>query len=115
MIHIYDRLLNLMARDGFKPEAAMFAFSSAMSLVLGSVLVERMMHGAPPVPALRLALIKGLVDGLPPERYPHVAVVSECFDRWNFEAVFELELKSLLIGLEGCARRGRTARRRRSA
>ena len=57
-MEIYHRLLSFMWKDGFYPEAAMFAFSSAMSLAIGSVLVERMM-GHPPVPFQRLALMEG--------------------------------------------------------
>jgi TetR/AcrR family transcriptional regulator, tetracycline repressor protein len=106
-LDIYDRLLDLMSKDGFQPEAAMTAFSSAMSLVLGSVLVERMMGGAPPVPRQRLALIKGMVHEFPAGRYPRVAVASQHFDRWTFDAVFELQLRSMLVGLESGARRRR--------
>jgi AcrR family transcriptional regulator len=114
-LRIYDRLLHLMLNDGFEPEAAMFAFSSAMSLVLGSVLVERMMDGSPPVPIQRLALIRGLVTAEGPDHYPHALAASRSFDRWTFDAVFDFELRSLLAGLEGCSRRSRTGRRPRSA
>ncbi len=112
-IGIYDHLLALMARDGFEAEAAMFAFSSAMSLVIGSVLVERMMAGSGrSVPAQRLALIKDLLVGMPTERYAHVADASRCFERWSFDEVFELELRSMLGGLEALARqRDRSDRR----
>lgn len=78
----------------------MTAFSSAMSLVLGSVLVERMMGGAHPVARQRLALIKGMVPEFPAGRYPRVAVASQHFDGWTFDAVFELELHSMLAGLD---------------
>jgi AcrR family transcriptional regulator len=112
-LEIYDRLLDLMAKDGFEPDAAMTAFSAAMSLVLGSVLVERMMGGVHPIPRQRLALIKGMVSDLPADRYPGVAIASEHFDRWTFDSVFELELRSMLAGLESGARhRGRGGPRR---
>jgi AcrR family transcriptional regulator len=115
VLRIYDRLLHLMLKDGFEPEAAMFAFSSAMSLVLGSVLVERTMDGIPPVPIQRLALIRGLVTAEDANLYPHALAASRSFDRWTFNAVFDFELRSLLTGLEGRSQRSRRGRRPRSA
>jgi AcrR family transcriptional regulator len=115
VLHIYDRLLHLMEKDGFQPEAAMFAFSSAMSLVLGSVLMERMMDGGPSVPVQRLALIRQLVTEAAADHYPHALAASHSFDRWTFDAVFDFELRSLLTGLEGCSRRGHKGWRSRSA
>ena len=88
----------------------MLAFSSAMSLVVGSVLVERMMDGSPPVPVQRLALLRGLVTEAAPDRYPDALAASRSFDGWTFNAVFDFELRSLLTGLEGCARRGHKGR-----
>jgi AcrR family transcriptional regulator len=111
-MEIYDRLLNLMWKDGFYPEAAMFAFSSAMSLAIGSVLVERMM-GHPPVPVQRLALMKGMLAEVPRGRYPRLASTAAKFDRWSFENVFELGLHSLVTGLvERCAGRRHKKRER---
>jgi AcrR family transcriptional regulator len=113
-MEIYHRLLSLMWRDGFYPEAAMFAFSSAMSLAIGSVLVERMM-GHPPVPVQRLALMKRMLAEMPHGRYPRIAAVAPKFDRWSFENVFELGLHSLVAGLaERCARQRNGKRRARS-
>jgi TetR/AcrR family transcriptional regulator, tetracycline repressor protein len=101
---VYHRLLSLMAKDGFRPEAAMFAFSSAMSLAIGSVLVERMM-GHPPVPVRRLTLMKAMVAEMPRGRYPHIASAATKFDQWSFDNVFELELRSLVAGLaDECGR-----------
>jgi AcrR family transcriptional regulator len=115
VLHIYERLLHLMGKDGFEPEAAMFAFSSAMSLVLGSVLMERMMDGRPSVPIQRLALIRNLVREAAPDQYPRAWAASRSFDRWTFDAVFDFELRSLLSGLEGCSRQGHKGWPSRSA
>jgi hypothetical protein len=113
-LDVYNRLLGLMAKEGFYPEAAMFAFSSAMSLALGSVLVERMMNGAHSVPIQRLSLIKGMLADAPRGRYPRIAAAAPKFDRWSFDSVFELGLQSLVAGLsERCARKGDGRRRGR--
>lgn len=113
-MEIYHRLLSRMWKDGFYPEASMFAFSSAMSLAIGSVLVERMM-GHPPVPVQRLALMKGILAEMPHGRYPRIAAAAPKFDRWSFESVFELGLDSLVRGLaERCARQRNGTRRARS-
>ncbi len=110
---VYHRLLDLMWKDGFYPEAAMFAFSSAMSLAIGSVLVERMM-GHPPAPLQRLTLMKGLLAEMPRGRYPRIASASAKFDRWSFENVFDLSLDSLVTGLaDWCARQRSGTRRAR--
>ena len=110
-MEIYHRLLHLMWKDGFYPEAAMFAFSSAMSLAIGSVLVERMM-GHPPAPLQRLTLMKGLVAEMPRARFPRIAAAASKFDDWSFERVFDLELHSLVSGLaERCARQRSRKRR----
>jgi AcrR family transcriptional regulator len=116
-LDVLDRFFDLMERDGFPPEKAMFAFSSAMSLVLGSVLAERML-GAHQVPERRLALIRGMVTGPTGKRYPRVLDVSHHFERWSFDAVFDLELASLIRGLEEHperAGRGHEDRSRKSA
>jgi AcrR family transcriptional regulator len=97
---VYDRLLGLMTREGFEAAAAMFAFSSAMSMVLGSVLAERMMGGARPVPRQRLERIKAMLAKGDASRYPRLAMASPHFDRWSFDEVFEVELHALLAGLE---------------
>jgi AcrR family transcriptional regulator len=101
---VYDRLLGLMTAEGFDPEAAMFAFSSAVSLVLGYVLTERMMGGARPVPSQRLELVRGKLAQGQAYRYPHAAQASAHFDRWSFDEVFEVELQALLAGLEELSR-----------
>ncbi len=110
-MEIYHRLLDSMWKDGFYPEAAMFAFSSAMSLAIGSVLVERMM-GDPPAPLQRLTLMKGLVAEMPRARFPRIDAAASKFDDWSFEEVFDLELHSLVTGLaEQCARQRSRKRR----
>jgi AcrR family transcriptional regulator len=117
VLDVYDRLLGLMGKDGFRPEAAMFAFSSAMSLALGSVLVERMMDGPHPIPVQRLALVKGMLVEMPRRRYPGIVAAAPKFDRWSFDNVFELGLHSLIAGLAECCTRqkGDGKRRRRLA
>ena len=98
-LDVYDRLLRDMRKDGFRPEAAMFAFSSILSHALGSVLVERLLGGKPPIPKQRLELVKGTLAEMPRGMYPAIDVVSRKFDRWNFDDVFELGLHSLVRGL----------------
>jgi AcrR family transcriptional regulator len=109
---VYDRLLGLMTSDGFEAETAMFAFSSALTMVLGSVLAERMMGGPPPVPRQRLELVKGMLAGGDAARYPRLAQVSPHFDRWSFDDVFEVELRALLVGLENLATKHERPRHR---
>ncbi len=93
----------------------MFAFSSATSLAIGSVLVERMM-GHPPVPTQRLALMKGMLAEVPRGRYPRIAAAAPKFDHWSFENVFDLGLHSLVTGLaDQCARQRSGKRRARSS
>jgi AcrR family transcriptional regulator len=110
----YDRLLGLMRKDGFSPRAGMFAFSSAISLALGSVLVQRLMDGPHPIPLQRLTLIKGMLATMPRRRYPSIAAAAPRFDRWSFSGVFEIALHSLIAGLgEHGVRYGDGKRRRR--
>jgi AcrR family transcriptional regulator len=104
---VYERLLGLMRKDGFRPEAAMFAFSTIMSHALGSVLVERLMGGNPPVPRQRLELVRDLLTTVPRGTYPRIAAAAPKFDRWTFDRVFEIGLHSLVTGLDTrCARHG---------
>jgi AcrR family transcriptional regulator len=110
----YDRLLGLMSKGGFRPEAAMFAFSAVMSHALGSVLVERMMGGTPPLPKRRLELVKNMLAEMPRASFPRVAAVSSKFDRWNFDDVFEVGLRSLFAGLHGAMPRLNGHRRARA-
>jgi len=111
-LDVYNRLLRLMWKDRFYPEGAMFALSSAMSLALGSVLVERMMDGPNPVPIQRLRRMKGMLGELPRGLYPRVAAAAPKFDRWSFDRVFDLGLQALIAGLnEHCARQGAGKRR----
>jgi AcrR family transcriptional regulator len=107
----YDRLLKLMALDGFSWEAAMHAFSSAMSFTLGMVLVERAMtgHKDAPVPLQRLRLVKKLIPTLGRATYPHIAAAAPIFDRWSFDNVFDLGLSSLVAGIETHGTRRRRA------
>lgn len=95
----YDRMLDALRRSGLGPKAAMFAFSAIMSHAVGSVLVQRLFAGAPPVPKRRLMLIKGMLAEAPRRAYPRVAEALPRFEDWNFDDVFELGLRSLVAGL----------------
>jgi AcrR family transcriptional regulator len=97
---MYNEFLGLMSRDGFSPEAAILAISSAMTFTLGAVLVERMMANHPSVPAQQLALVKGVLGGLPNRTYPRIAKMVPRFERWSFDRVFDLGLHSLIAGVE---------------
>lgn len=111
-MHVYDHLLGLMLNDGFRPESAMFAVSSSVSLALGSVLTERLMDGTPPIPKQRLNMVHGMLGASPRASYPSIAAVSSKFDRWNFEHVFEVGLQALIVGL--AESRPQTRRRQRN-
>jgi len=106
-LQVYDHLLGLMLQDGFQAEAAMFALSSILSHALGSVLSERLMGGAPSVPEQRLKLVRGMLAQMPRGSYPRVAAVSSKFDRWSFDRVFQVGLRSLIAGLEDSVPRRR--------
>jgi TetR/AcrR family tetracycline transcriptional repressor len=111
-LHGYDRLLGLMAQDGLRPEAAMFALSSIVAHALGAVLTERLLDGTPPVPAQRFRLVRAMIAQLPRGAFPRIDAVSPRFERWTFERVFEVGLRSLVRGLDQSAprrRRGRPA------
>jgi AcrR family transcriptional regulator len=110
-LDFYDRMLGQMSRAGFRPEAAMFAFSAVMSHALGSVLVERLMDGHPSIPKQRLKLVKGLVADKPRGSYRRIEAVAPKFDRWSFDHVFSLGTHSLIAGLEACAPRRNGSRR----
>ncbi len=114
----YDHMLRLMADDGFPRAAAVHAFSSAMSFAIGSVLTERMMttlegHA---VTQLRLALLKDSIAHLEPGTYRQIALSHAAFDAWTFERVFDLGLRSLILGIESTfARSAPTAKKKRAA
>jgi hypothetical protein len=97
---LWDRMLN----EGFAVEDAMRAYGCVMSFAVGSVLFERIMMGAGDVIAKRLALLKGLVNNAP-ARYASLASVAAKVDRWRWNDVYELGIRSLLTGIEAqCAR-----------
>jgi AcrR family transcriptional regulator len=113
----YDHLLHLMAEDGFSLEAAMHAFSSAMSFALGFVLTERMMtplHGVV-APVRRFALLKEAIPHLPRGAYPHVVSAKSAFERWTFDGVFDLGLRSLIAGIEASLVPSRPKTRKRTS
>jgi AcrR family transcriptional regulator len=98
----YDHLLRLMAQDGLPRAAAVHGFSSAMSFALGFVLTERMMspHQGVVVPLRRLALLKEAIPHFPPGTHRHIASAKSAFDTWSFDRVFDLGLRSLIVGIE---------------
>ena len=98
-MHVYDHLLGLMLKDGFRPESAMFAVSSILSHAVGSVLTERFMNGAPPIPQQRLKVVGGMLAKSSRGSYPSIAAVSSKFERWSFDHVFEVGLEALIAGL----------------
>jgi AcrR family transcriptional regulator len=115
----YDHVLRLMAEDGFSWDAAMHAFSSAMSFSLGFVLAQRMMTPSQDlvVPLRRFAQLKDAIPRLARGVYPHVVSAQTAFERWSFDEVFDLGLRSLISGIEASfvPSRPRVKRRRRSA
>jgi hypothetical protein len=102
-----------MLKEGFAIEDVLRAYGSVMSFAIGSVLFERIMMGDEgDVIAKRLVLLKELV-GHAPGRYVSLATVAAKVDRWRWDDVFELGLRSLLAGIETqCAPRARHAQRR---
>ncbi|HXX66857.1 MAG TPA: TetR/AcrR family transcriptional regulator C-terminal domain-containing protein [Polyangiaceae bacterium] len=111
-LEVYDRLLALMWKDGFRAEAAMLALSSLISHALGSVLVQRLLGGKPPIPKRRLELVKEMLAKTPPRTYPRIAAVSPKFEGWSFDGVFELGMRALIAGLDDRAPRRSSQRRR---
>lgn len=111
-LEVYNRILGLMLKDGFRPEAAMYAFSCFVSHALGSVLFERMMGGPLPIPRRRLALVKKVLGTMPPGSYARIASVSPKFESWSFDDLFEVGLRSLVKGLTESAPRRPGYRRR---
>jgi AcrR family transcriptional regulator len=106
-----DELWGLMLKDELALEDAMHAYGCVMSFAVGSVLFERIMMGGGDVISKRLALLKELV-GSAPGRYASLASVAAKIDRWSWDDVFELGLRSLLAGIEAKrARPGRGTRR----
>jgi TetR/AcrR family tetracycline transcriptional repressor len=107
-----DDLWQRMLKDGFALDDAMRAYGCLMSFAVGSVLFEQIMMGGGDVVAKRLALLKELV-GRSPGRYANLASVAAKVDRWNWDDVFDLGVRSLLAGIEAkCARPKRRPRAR---
>jgi AcrR family transcriptional regulator len=112
----YNRLLGLMRDDGFRPEATMFSFSSIMSYALGFVLVERLMGAEPvSVPHQRLQLVANAVARMPVGSYPRIAAVAPRFERWTFDRVFDLGIRSLIHGIDQAMPRRPNRRRAQRA
>ena len=107
-----DALWELMLKEGFALEDAMRAYGCVMSFAVGSVLFERIMMGTGDPIATRLALLKELV-GRTTGQYASLASVAAKVDRWRWDDVFELGIRSLLAGIEAkCARPKRQPTRR---
>jgi AcrR family transcriptional regulator len=99
-----DELMALMLKEGFAFEHAWRAYGCMVSFAAGSVLFERLMMDGGDVVAKRLALLKKLVDSAP-RRYKSLASAAAKIDRWRWDDVFELGIRSLLAGIEAqCAR-----------
>lgn len=109
----FDELLELMQEDGVSLEDAIRAYGCVMSFAIGSVLFEHLMTGGGDVIAKRLALLKELVARAP-SRHANLASIAGKLDRWSFDDVFELGLRSLLIGIEA-KRTTRSPRTKRAA
>lgn len=101
-LKLWDRLIELMSRDGFSAGAATLAVSSAMSFTLGLVLVERMMaaHGEIPIPVQQLRIAREMLPRLPRGTYPRLRRTASAIDRWSFETIFDVGLRALLAGIE---------------
>ena len=103
-----------MLKEGFAVEDAMRAYGCVMSFAVGTVLFERTMMGAGDVLAKRLALLKKLVESTPGQ-YASLASVAAKVDRWRWDDIFELGIRSLLTGIEAnCARPRRQSGRPRA-
>jgi AcrR family transcriptional regulator len=111
-IDFIDELWELMLKGGFALEDAMRAYGAMMSFAVGSVLFERTMMGSGDVLTKRLTLLKELVIRAP-GRYASLASVAAKIDRWRWDDVFDLGLRSLLTGIEAkCAPPERRSGRR---
>lgn len=116
-LEFFDEIIELMLKDGFALEDTIRAYACAMSFAVGTVLFERMMLGGGDVVSKRLALLKELL-GRTPDRYANLSSVAAKVDRWSFDDVFDLGIRSLLEGIEAeCVRRkpGPSRRSRRAS
>lgn len=95
---LYDRLVELMVRDGHSLDSVMLAVSTAMSFTLGFLLVERMMGAG--VPLAQLRLVTELLPRIAGGEYPWLRKAASSFERFSLDAVFDAGLRSLLAGLK---------------
>jgi len=98
----YDHMLGLMLEAGFPREAAIHAFSSALSFAVGFVLTERMMTPRPGVivPLRRMALLRAAIPHFAPGTHRHITSAKAAFEAWSFDKVFDVGLRSLIGGIE---------------
>ncbi len=101
-LSLYDRVLQLMSKERLSPERAMLAISSAMSFTLGLVLVERMMTAKEGVvvPIEQLQMVRNMLPSFPRGTYPGITTAAAKFDRWSFDRVFDVGIRSLIMGIE---------------
>jgi AcrR family transcriptional regulator len=114
---LYDRVLRLMSKESRSPEAAMLAIASVMSFTLGLVLVERMMTAKEGVvvPIQQLRIVSKMLSRLRRGIYPGIAATAAKFDRWSFDRVFDVGIRSLIVGIELDGSRRSAATRRRTS
>jgi hypothetical protein len=106
-----------MSKERLSPETAMLAVSSVMSFTLGLVLVERMMTPKEGlvVPIEQLRIVRQMLSRIPRGTYPAIAGTAAKFERWSFDRVFDMGVRSLIVGIEldGLGPRATTRRRLR--
>ena len=99
MLGIFDELLTSMVQNGFLIEEALRAYGCVVTFVVGSVLFEEVMTVGGDTIAKRLTVLKEIVTHQP-GRYDSLTSVVARIDRWRFDEIFELGLRSLIAGLQ---------------
>lgn len=115
-VGFFDRLFEMMLKDGFELAQILQGYSCMISFAIGMALVERTMMGSGEnsLSAKRIALLRELMPRLPKERYPNLVSVASAIDQWNFADVFGFGIRSLIGGIdEHCKRQAK--RRSRNA
>lgn len=100
-MRLYDRMLSLMAADGFTAEATMLTVSAAMSFTIGLVLTENMLaKEPPPIPERHLRTAEEHFQSLPAGMFPSLGLALATFRNWSFDRVFAAGLESLISGAD---------------
>ena len=99
MLGIFDEPLTSMVQNDFPIEEAMRAYGCVVTFVVGSVLFEKVMTVRGDIIAKRLTVLKEIVVHQP-DRYDSLTSVVARVDRWSFDDIFELGLRSLIAGLQ---------------